>query len=216
MSHAVWVILYTVAEADRQDYIDWFHQVHIPDKLARPGYEWAAHYAGPPSMPGGARDYVALFGATATRTFLDPSPAQLRPRQDALGRQMMGHRQRARAFVACEEWRLGDEAQGVPVRAPALRLSRLAAAAEDEDLGAWLVQSRAPARLARPGCLGVRKWLATCGPLRHLWLEEYADVAEAAAVDADPAPDRWTLRTASYLSEDDGPTTIAAQIWPPR
>ena len=38
MSNAVWVILYTVADADRQDYLDWFHQVHIPDKLARPGH----------------------------------------------------------------------------------------------------------------------------------------------------------------------------------
>ncbi len=57
--------------------------MHIPEKLSRPGYDWAGHYEG------GGR-YLALFGGADARAFLDPSPAQLKGMQDELTRRMVG------------------------------------------------------------------------------------------------------------------------------
>ena len=45
MDRGLWAIWYEIADANRAEYLAWFHGVHIPEKLARPGYAWAAHYA---------------------------------------------------------------------------------------------------------------------------------------------------------------------------
>ena len=87
MSPAIWTLLYRVAECGRSEYLDWFHGTHIPEKLARPGYEWAAHYEYP--VEDGVHGFVAFFGGSSTRVFHDPSPAQLKLQQDALTRQML-------------------------------------------------------------------------------------------------------------------------------
>ena len=93
MDHGIWAIWYEVPEEARSEYLDWFHGVHIPEKLSRPGYLWAAHYE---LGHGGARfqkvvnglvrtgaralgrgsGYLALFGALTAHTFLNPSPGQ--------------------------------------------------------------------------------------------------------------------------------------------
>ena len=44
MDRAVWAIIYDLPEEGRDEYMEWYHEVHIPEKLARPGYTWAAHY----------------------------------------------------------------------------------------------------------------------------------------------------------------------------
>jgi hypothetical protein len=44
MAASVWLLNYDIAAADRDHYLSWFHDEHIPEKLARPGYRWAAHY----------------------------------------------------------------------------------------------------------------------------------------------------------------------------
>ena len=44
MSTAVWLLSYGLTAQSRDDYLGWFHDVHVPEKLARPGYTWAAHY----------------------------------------------------------------------------------------------------------------------------------------------------------------------------
>ena len=49
MHGAIWTLAYDIDSAERERYLQWFHDVHIPEKLARPGYIWAAHYEGPPS-----------------------------------------------------------------------------------------------------------------------------------------------------------------------
>ena len=61
MDRGIWAIWYDIAPADRAAYEDWFHNVHIPEKLARPGYLWAAHYA--LGHGGRGTGYLALFGA---------------------------------------------------------------------------------------------------------------------------------------------------------
>jgi hypothetical protein len=86
----LWVIAYEIDPARRAEYLDWFHGVRIPEKRERPGYSKAAHYriAGPGPVTGNG--YIALFGATDTRVFLDPSPGQLKLQQDYLTRDREG------------------------------------------------------------------------------------------------------------------------------
>ena len=78
MDHGIWAIWYDIVADNRAEYLDWFHHVHIPEKLSRPGYRWAAHY----QLGHGGRGagYVALFGGDSTHTFLNPSPGQLATR----------------------------------------------------------------------------------------------------------------------------------------
>ena len=42
MTGAIWALAYEISNDDRETYLDWFHRIHIPEKLARPGYRWAA------------------------------------------------------------------------------------------------------------------------------------------------------------------------------
>ena len=39
MSNAIWTLIYDIAEENRDEYLAWFHEVHILEKLARDGYE---------------------------------------------------------------------------------------------------------------------------------------------------------------------------------
>ena len=60
MDRGIWAIWYDIAAAQRAAYLEWFHEVHIPEKLARPGYLWAAHYE--LTREGTHPGYLALFG----------------------------------------------------------------------------------------------------------------------------------------------------------
>ena len=60
MDRGIWAIWYDISDEHRSAYLDWFHQAHIPEKLSRPGYLWAAHY----ELMRIAKNtgYLALFG----------------------------------------------------------------------------------------------------------------------------------------------------------
>ena len=51
MTAGIWLLFYDIAAADRDQYVDWFHRYHVSEKLARPGYRWAAHFEAPPPSP---------------------------------------------------------------------------------------------------------------------------------------------------------------------
>ena len=203
MTQAIWALLYAVEDSDRERYLDWFHAQHIPDKLSRPGYTWAAHYEHAMDDDAGRRGYLAFFGGESSRVFFDPSPAQLKARQDALTREMIGARVQGRSVVYCEEWGGADTA----VDAPALALRCIDAAGEDEALQSWCVQQLAPAALAAPGVRGMRKWLAASTAPRH------ALVLEFDGMDA-------TLRGGDLpamlegVTEPFGPARVAMRVWP--
>src|SRR5687768_3256361 len=90
----IWAIWYDLAPERRTEYAHWFHAVHIPEKLARPGYRWAAHYE-----LQGDKGYLALFGGDSTYTFLNPSPRQLATRQSAETRLFIALRQSSSACI---------------------------------------------------------------------------------------------------------------------
>ena len=107
MSQAIWILQYDLTSGSEYEYLNWFHTIHIPEKLGRPGYLWAVHYQGHIGVldhSENRRSYLALFGGNSTRTFLDPSPSELRGMQDDLTREMMGKRLSSIGNVFAFEW----------------------------------------------------------------------------------------------------------------
>ena len=151
MTGAIWALAYDISNDDSQSYLDWFHRIHIPEKLARPGYRWATHFEGSASTPN-MQSYIALFGGISTRIFLDPSPAQLKTKQDDLTRGMMARRRNPFATILTHEWSDGSTsstnnddaiAAGV-INSDWLDFLLIDAAGQDEAIGAWAVQNLLP------------------------------------------------------------------------
>jgi hypothetical protein len=156
MTGAIWALAYEISNDDRETYLDWFHQVHIPEKLARPGYRWAAHFEDSATAPG-THGYIALFGGVSTRIFLDPSPAQLKPKQDDLTREMMARRRNPFATILAHEWRddstpsksndetaAAEAVNSEAIHSDWLNFLVIDAAGQGEAIGAWAVQTLLP------------------------------------------------------------------------
>ncbi len=223
MDQGIWAIWYDIAAGDRAAYLDWFHRVHIPEKLARPGYLWAAHYT--LQHRGADCGYVALFGGLTTHTFLNPSPGQLATRQSAETRKYIGMRQAPRACILAEETRVDgpDAARRDAARttAPVLQIGNYNAPgpAVEDDLGAWYAQERFPALARLPGCVGARKMLATVGSHKHAILHEFTSLElreqhfgplEAQARD----PATWMGRIVPQINHAPQSPAIGCRIWP--
>ena len=145
MSSAIWVLAYDIRTDDKAVYLDWFHNEHMAEKLARDGYQWAAHYQGQPHHVDDDENtgYVALFGGVSSAVFLNPSPAQLKLKQDAITRHMMGLRRPCRMAILAEEWTV-PTGTAPQLDHPMLSITSLAAGETGEALGAWAVQQLLP------------------------------------------------------------------------
>ncbi|MCW5576321.1 MAG: hypothetical protein KIT13_09530 [Burkholderiales bacterium] len=182
MDRGIWAIWYDIAPENRDAYLDWFHRVHIPEKLSRPGYRWAAHYA--LGHGGRGTGYVALFGGEGTQTFLNPSPGQLAKKQGAETKHFIGMRLHAAAAILAEEARVeGPEVRSRDARgttAPVIQIGHYDAPspAVEDDLGGWYAQERFPLLKTLPGCVGARKLLATVGAHKHAILHEFTSLEE--------------------------------------
>lgn len=155
MTAGVWLLVYDIAAADRDRYVDWFHDIHIPDKLARPGYCWAAHYETSPNhnLPDLYR-YIGIFGAESTKVFLDPSPAQLKLTQTESTRAMMALRRNPSSAILAHEWSFSLNDKRNPrhcagdldlwIDGPYLTLFLIDAPQHDEAVGSFCAQQMAP------------------------------------------------------------------------
>ena len=147
MSRAIWILKYELADGSEYQYLDWFHTIHIPEKLARPGYLWASHFEGDVNainQPGSKKTYLALFGGRSTRTFLDPSPSELKNMQDDLTRKMMANRRSSEGAIYTLEWS-ADELDNVQQpNAEKLDYFSISGNGNDEAVGAWAAQSLFP------------------------------------------------------------------------
>jgi len=214
MHGAIWMLSYDVAVAASSRYLDWFHNVHIPEKLARPGYTWATHYAGPPSVTtddGGERcGYIAMFGGESTRTFLDPSPAQLKLTQDALTREMMGMREHPLVMILAHEWSDSRTAEAIAqVSSPGLGLWCADAPQRDEQIGAWCAQELAPGLIAQADCLRLHKLSNVMAGPRHALVQELSDVTPSAQTPLAPGELGAVLAPHTQISMRYG-----TRIWP--
>ena len=225
MSHAIWLIMYDIAAANEQTYLEWFHDVHIPEKLARPGYTWASHYevtdtdgkpkALDPSAASEQRGFVAFFGGDETRTFLNPSPAQIKPNQPPLTREMMGHRIGSQMLIAAEEWRSEAEGGDGPSFAN-LNLAVSSVDGNDEDYGGWCIQTYLPVVSAAPGFEVAAKFVATTTPGTHVLVASFASNSEAFASHQDSLKDPWSDRVRGYQRHSTGAPLSLRCIWPSR
>ena len=226
MDRGIWAIGYELPDEIKPEYLDWFHGVHIPEKLSRPGYVWAAHYELVNNADGGqGNGYLALFGGVTAHTFLSPSPGQLIQRQSAETKRMMGMRQKSAACILAEETRVdGPE---VAKRGPGITTGPViqmgnyntASPAAEDDLGAWYAQQRLPLLAALPGCIGARKMLATVGAYKHAIIHEFVSLelrerhfAAHEAEAHDPAT--WMGRVRQHLTHAPRSPAIGRRIWP--
>jgi hypothetical protein len=173
MSSAIWALAYDIRTDDAAVYLDWFHSVHIAEKLARDGYQWAAHYRGQPHHDDGDENtgYVALFGGISSAVFFDPSPAQLKLKQDTTTRQMMGLRRPCRMAVLTEEWAKPTGTAPQPDH-PMISIALLEAGDAGEAIGAWAVQQLLP---AVAGLGQIRKLISVTGAPHHYLIHHSAD-----------------------------------------
>ena len=184
MTGAIWALAYDISNDDSQSYLDWFHRIHIPEKLARPGYRWATHFEGSATTPN-MQSYIALFGGISTRIFLDPSPAQLKTKQDDLTREMMARRHNPFATILAYEWRDGSTpstSNGDAVAAEAINSNWLDflmidAAGQGEAIGAWAVQNLLPELQknkldAAKNAVITRKFISVTGAPAHILFHE--------------------------------------------
>ena len=221
MDRGIWAIWYDLDDAQRAEYEHWFHDTHIPDKLSRPGYLWAAHYELEDH-----KGFLALFGAATTHVFLNPSPAQLAQRQSAETKRFIGLRKNASACILAEEARVdGPDVErrgpnGTPGAVIQLGNYIAASPAVEDDLGAWYAQERLPLLSRLPGCIGARKMLATVGACKHAILHEFVSLEmreqhfgphEAQARD----PATWMGRVRPQLTHAPRSPAIGRRIWPP-
>ncbi len=180
MDRGIWAIWYDVSTEHRAEYLAWFHDVHIPEKLARPGYVWAAHYE--LGHGGAGKGYLAMFGGESAHTFLNPSPGQLAQRQSTETKRLLGMRRNAAACIFAEEARVEgpDAANRAPGMSPGpvVQMGNYNAASPmvEDDLGAWYAQERLPLLAGLPGCIGARKLLATVGSYKHAILHEFTSL----------------------------------------
>jgi hypothetical protein len=221
IDRGIWAIWYDLEDADSPEYGAWFHGTHIPEKLARPGYRWAAHYR----LEQG-RGYLALFGGVTAHTFLSPSPLQLAGRQSAETRRFIGMRRNSSSLILAEETRVdGPDVHlrgpdGTP--GPLIQFGNYNAAspAVEDDLGAWYAQERLPLLATLPGCVGARKMLASVGAHKHAILHEFASLElrehhfgphEAEARD----PSTWMGRVRPQLAHAPRSPAVGIRIFPP-
>lgn len=180
----IWLLLYGINDTDQQRYINWFHDVHMAEKLARPGYDQAVHYRVVNSSAGELTQYIAMFISSTSRAFYDPSPAQLKPRQDALTREMIAYRQQPLSLITSVEWNAqpGNNATELKtIDARCIQLTQFTDTCDDQAVGAWCTQEYFPSAVSAPGCTAAFKLLGSSGQPRHLTLEAYESVAECTA-----------------------------------
>ena len=220
MDRGIWAIWYGLKEEHRRDYETWFHQVHIPEKLSRPGYLWAAHYALEAD-----KGFLALFSGTTAHVFLNPSPGQLAKRQSPETKHFMQMRQQSLACILAEEARVDgpDVEKRGPNGTPGVVIQfgnyNAASPAVEDDLDGWYAQERFPLLAKPPGCIGARKMLATLGTHKHAILHEFVSLEmreqhfgphEAQAHD----PNTWMGRVRPQLSHAPRSPAIGRRIWP--
>jgi hypothetical protein len=214
MSAAIWMIIYDLDRTHSDRYLRWFNDVHIPEKLTRPGYTWAAHYQIIVNDDSADSRYIALFGGTDSRVFYNPSPAQIKPNQSPETRTMMSYRSNSEMLILTEEWAIDGNTglEASPhISAPNFGLALFNTNENDENLGAWLVQDY----LVESAGSGVtRKFLASTGATRHVVMQELASDEVPRNSIVDTSSSDWSAQVSNYLSYPTGTPLVARRVWP--
>ena len=237
MDRGVSISWYDLAAANRDQYLSWLHEYHLPKLLKRPGIVWAAHYAaepGPPparlnhttdsSIPTGG-DYILLTGAETAHVFSPPRPGEKFDDITEDDQKMRALRVRERVSVMTEEARAHGPAA---MRDEPLGLSRCIqlgtfnagpSRADEDELLAWYARWRIPCMQKLPGLVRVRKLVGVTGWARHGVLYEFTSVAERNQhfpTHEKPYPDleAWTDKVVCRLTHAPRSPQVAQRLWP--
>ena len=213
MSQAIWILRYHLTNGAEQQYLNWFHTVHIPEKLARPGYLWAAHYEGqmvPFNQNENTKSYLALFGGTSTRTFLDPSPSELRGMQDDLTKEMMTKRHSSQGAVFAFEWCANGSGEVQQPKSRQLDYFSISANGNDEAIGAWAAKNLF-SMVQKPDFNGSKtyKLIGVTGGQYHGILHEHSPLQTSAANEKDFRP-----QNSEFLKDLAVEHFTGQRIWP--
>ena len=172
----LWLIAYDLDPGREAEYLHWFHETHIPEKLARPGYNWAAHYLSKGAGESGRHRYIALFGGDDSSVFYDPSPEQIKPNQPPETKSMMGFRSNVGIYICSLEW-IRNKNEKVLNPKPAIDskemdLLTFEVPAGDQTLPSALVQKLWPGLKKQSQFNRLHKYLSSTGERRHIVLVE--------------------------------------------
>jgi hypothetical protein len=192
MTAGIWLLFYDIAAVDRDHYVDWFHRYHIPEKLARPGYRWAAHFeASSPSANSDFYGYTGMFGGDSTRVFLDPSPAQLKLTQSDDTRAMMALRHNSSSAILANEWSWQAPADtnaysvtfasDAAMSAPHIQILTVEARGHYEIVSSLCAQKLASEFATKRAAIACHKMINVTGGPRHVMLFEVTGVSPAGA-----------------------------------
>jgi hypothetical protein len=237
----LWVTWYNLAEKDRDAHLAWLHGTYIPQVLKMPGLLHAAHYANagvPPvphlrhttdaSVPAG-NDFILIFGAESAHAFTQGWQAFAKGaanrQEEGLtpeDRRMLAMRAGARACILTEEAKSSGPEAGTRsglTLAPCIQIGSFNADGCDEELLSWYGDWRFPALSRLPGCVAIRKLVASAGWARHVVLYEFTSFearAEHLPKLATMYPEEfaWTNRFTPKLLHAPQSPVVARRLWP--
>jgi hypothetical protein len=244
MDRGIMAIWYDLPEKDREEYLSWFHEVHLPEVLRnRDEFLWAAHYQNAgggerfhevikdmmrakQGEVGTGRDYLLLFGAASPHVFFDPNFPQIKERQSAKTKEMVGRRIGSNICVFSEEARVdGPDASARPsggTPGPYIQMGNFNVKGTDNehDLGGWYAQVRLPFMTQMAGSIGARKLVSSAGWGKHSILYEFvsAEAREDVFVphEEDGLEDSsWTARIHKYVIHAPCSPFVGPRLWPP-
>ena len=121
------------------------------------------------------------------------------------------HRLNNEGGAVFEEWRIENEA-GIAPSYDILRVNLCGATGNDEDYGAWNIQTLVPHLQASAGFEVVAKFLSTTNAARHVTITSSATLEDAtASLNASPTDD-WSTRVKGYQAHATASPMIARRI----
>jgi len=242
MDTAIKAEWYDLDNADREPFLAWLHERHLPALQARPGFIWIGHYdrapqtgtSNPPgypvrveiddpAVPRGSQ-YMLVTAAATPDVFFDPNHPQT---PDSATAAMLDKRRQYRFGIFLEETRVSGpdwyrHLSGTAAP-PAIQLGNYQTRDPgfDLDLALWYRQMKLPQVTRARGCIGARKLISIAGWARHGILYEFMEMDpseenfEQRFRDAG-LNERWTGRHVlqMVIHAPNGPHA-GRRIWPP-
>jgi hypothetical protein len=199
MDNAIKAEWYDIEDSDREGFIDWLHNRHLPAQQALPGHIWIGHYnrapamggkKNPPGHPsrivtddptvGKGSQYLLVTAAPTADIFFNP----IRSQRDAEADKWLLKRKGYRFAVFIEESRVNGPdwyrhmpGSGAP---PAIQFGNYLTRdmADDIDLAYWYREMKLPQVTRARGCIGARKLISIAGWAKHGILYEFMEMDE--------------------------------------
>lgn len=241
MDTAIKAEWYDVEDADRDEFLGWLHEEHLPAVQAMPGHLWVGHYerapatgrsrdpAAPPrvevddpAVPRGSQ-FLQVIAAASPDVFFNPNA----PEEDADVSARLSSRKEVRLGIFIEETRVSGPdwyrhlpGTGAP---PAIQFGNYhtPTQTDDIDLGYWYRQMKLPQVTRARGCIGARKLISLVGWAKHGILYEFMDM-EDGEENFEPRfreaglSERWTGRHILEITVHAPSGPLAGRrIWPP-